>query len=194
MSNVNRPRKGMKACPHCASTDRDSNGQCHCRNVAYRALRGSAKTTAEKARKVYDATLKSAKGDTDKALAAMREEFPSLAAKARKAPADNKPKAEKKTAAQKKAAKAKADKQIADAKDLAREKAATKKAHEDNEAALEADADPLKGKYVLHIEDDFTDPYPYSRKDLAVKNGVKSGEAWRVVLNGKVVAVSDDVL
>lgn len=37
MSNAGRPRTEMKPCPHCGSTDRDSNGQCACRNAAYRA-------------------------------------------------------------------------------------------------------------------------------------------------------------
>jgi hypothetical protein len=179
MSNVGRPRTGLKACPYCKDTTRDSNGQCHCRNVAYRALRGAPKTTAEKARKVYNDALKGNKGDVDKALAAMREEFPSLAAKARKAPADKKPKAEKKTAKQKKAAVAKADKIIEDAKAAVAEKAETK-------------AEPER--YFLHIDDDFTDPKAYARKDAAVKNGVRSGEQWHVVYKGKTVAASDDLL
>ena len=42
MSNAGRPRSGMKPCPFCGSRNRDSNGQCHCRNVLYRAVRGAA--------------------------------------------------------------------------------------------------------------------------------------------------------
>lgn len=182
MSNAGRPRTGLKKCPHCADTTRDSNGQCHCRNVLYRALRGTAKATAEKARRVYNDALKANKGNIDKALTEMREEFPSLAAKTRKAPADKKPKAEKKTPAQKKAAVKKADKIIDEAKQKAAEAA----------KADEPKAEPER--YVLHIEDEWTDPKPYARKDAAIKNGVRSGEAWRVVYKGKVVAVSDDVL
>lgn len=42
MSNVGRPRVGMKPCVHCKSTKRDSNGQCACRNKAYRLARKNA--------------------------------------------------------------------------------------------------------------------------------------------------------
>jgi hypothetical protein len=87
MSNIGRPRTGLKPCPHCKSKDRDSNGQCHCRNVLYRALRGASKATAAKAKAHYDAALSRFKGKVDRALADTREEYPSLAAKVRKAPA-----------------------------------------------------------------------------------------------------------
>lgn len=50
MSNVGRPRTGFKPCPHCGSTDRDSNGQCHCRNLAYRAARKAALAATKKAK------------------------------------------------------------------------------------------------------------------------------------------------
>src|SRR6478609_3554235 len=109
MSNAGRPRTGMKPCPHCASKDRDSNGQCRCRNVAYRSFRGVPAATAQKAKRFYDSALTASKGNVEKALAATREEFPSLA-KA-KAPADRKQKA---TPA--KVAKAKAGKKTAAAK------------------------------------------------------------------------------
>ena len=176
MSNIGRPRTGLKACAYCGSTERDSNGQCHCRNVAYRVLRTAAKTTADKARRVYDAALKTHKGDTDKALAAMREEFPSLAAKARKAPAD------RKAASPKKAAK----------KAAAKKAAPAKKTPEQAGAEDSGKAEPER--YILNIEDDFTDPKPYARKDAAIKNGVRSDEKWNVTYKGKVVAQSDDVL
>jgi hypothetical protein len=39
MSNLGRPRAGLPGCAVCGSTDRDSNGQCHCRNLAYRLTR-----------------------------------------------------------------------------------------------------------------------------------------------------------
>ena len=36
MNNIDRPRTGLPSCKFCGSTDRDSNGQCACRNVLYR--------------------------------------------------------------------------------------------------------------------------------------------------------------
>jgi hypothetical protein len=48
MSNAGRPRTGFKPCQHCGSTDRDSNGQCHCRNVAYREARKAALAKTQK--------------------------------------------------------------------------------------------------------------------------------------------------
>lgn len=36
MSNANRSRTDKKPCQFDGSTERDSNGQCHCRNVLYR--------------------------------------------------------------------------------------------------------------------------------------------------------------
>jgi hypothetical protein len=170
MSNIGRPRTGMKPCPYCGDKNRDSNGQCRCRNAAYRAFRGVAKTTADKARKVYNDALKNNKGDVAKALTTTREEFPSLV-KVRQ-PADRK-------APTKKATKPKKGKDADKAADAIVEKAKEK---------------AKAPRYVLVIKDGFTDPYEYARKDAAVKNGVKSGEEWEVTLNGKVVAQSDDLL
>jgi hypothetical protein len=185
MSNIGRPRTGLKACGYCGSTERDSNGQCHCRNVAYRVLRTAAKTTADKARRVYDSALKSNKGSVEKALASMREEFPSLAAKARKAPADKKAASTKKGSTKKTAA--------AKTHDPAKpEKAGDKGLTPEQAGAQDTKSEPER--YVLNILDDFTDPKPYARKDAAIKNGVRSDAAWNVTYKGKVVAQSDDVL
>lgn len=47
MSNKGRSRTGFKPCQHCGSTDRDSNGQCACRNKAYREkAKNAAKSNA----------------------------------------------------------------------------------------------------------------------------------------------------
>lgn len=158
MSNVGRSRTGHTACQYCKSTERDSNGQCHCRNIAYRALRGN-----DKAKAFYDSALKASKGDIVKALQATREEFPSLV----------KPPADRKASVKKAVKKAEAD--------LAAE---TKDA--------ETKAEPER--YILVVKDDFTDPFPYARKDAAIKNGIRSGDAWEVTYKGKVVAQSDDLI
>jgi hypothetical protein len=162
----------MKACGHCGSTERDSNGQCRCRNTIYRATRGAAKATADKARRFYDSALKASKGDVVKALQGTREEFPSPAP-ARKAPADRKPKAERKTPAQK--------------------KAATKKAEEIIEDARKAVAEKAEPERYLLVVDDFEE-HRLARKDAAIKRGIKSGQPWTVFYKGKVVAASDDLL
>jgi hypothetical protein len=56
MSNIGRPRTGLKACTFCGSTERDSNGQCHCRNIVYRLV---AKAPQQKAKiiKTFNAAL-----------------------------------------------------------------------------------------------------------------------------------------
>jgi hypothetical protein len=194
MSNVNGKRTGLKPCTFCASTNRDSNGQCRCRNTIYRATRGAADATKKKAIKHFDAALKTAKGDPAKALASTREEFPSLAPKR----AAKKAAPAKKTTPAKKAA---AKKAAAPAKKAAAKKAAAPKKGKAADAAADAIVEETKkavapsvGKYVLEIKDGFTDPKGYARKDAAVKNGVRSQEEWTVTLNGKVVAQSDDLL
>ena len=82
MSNINRPRTNLKPCPFDGVTKRDSNGQCHCRNVAYRTISQIVGDEQKaKARKTFDAALK--KGATiDEARAKIA---PAKAAK--KAPA-----------------------------------------------------------------------------------------------------------
>ena len=59
MSNINRPRTGLPKCPHCGDTTRDSNGQCHCRNILYRTLRaiGTDETARTAARSIYNEAL-----------------------------------------------------------------------------------------------------------------------------------------
>jgi hypothetical protein len=195
MSNVNGKRTGLKPCEHCGSKNRDSNGQCRCRNTLYRALKDAPAATKQKATKHFNAALKTAKGDAAKALASTREEFPSLAPK-RKAPADRKSPA-KKTAAKK----ATPAKKTAAKKATPAKKAATPKKGKAADEAADAIVEetrkavaPSVGKYVLEIKDGFTDPKGYARKDAAVKNGVRSNEEWTVTLNGKIVAQSDDLL
>jgi hypothetical protein len=62
MSNTDRPRTNMKPCPFDKSTDRDSNGQCHCRNVLYRLSRViTDPETFEAASKSYNNALKKGK-------------------------------------------------------------------------------------------------------------------------------------
>ena len=56
MSNIDGKRTGLKPCKFDGSTDRDSNGQCHCRNVAYRLV---SKAPQQKAKilKAFNAAL-----------------------------------------------------------------------------------------------------------------------------------------
>jgi hypothetical protein len=134
MSNAGRPRTGLKQCSKCRSTSRDSNGQCHCRNVLYRLKARAAKKDQPKIAALYDDTLASTKGKVDRAVAAVREEFPSLAKprKARKgldAEVSHKGKqVGRRTAAQKKAAVAEAEGVIDAAKAKAAERAAAAEA------------------------------------------------------------------
>jgi hypothetical protein len=185
MSNVNRPRTGLKACTFDGATDRDSNGQCHCRNVGYRLVRKAPqKKTA--ILKAFDGALKDGKSIED-AVAAAQGAVPALAPKPRKAPAKKTPAKGKKTSSTKPPKGQKA-------KDKAAEivKEAVEKVTGTEAVAPAEKADPAR--YVLNILDDFTDPKPYARKDAAIKNGVRSGEVWNVTYKGKVVAQSDDVL
>ena len=171
MSNAGRPRTNLKACPFDGATERDSNGQCHCRNVLYREVRKAPQQKA-KIQKTYDGLLKDGEGVVG-ALAGARAAVPALAAASRK-PAATKAPAKKAT---KKAATSKP------VKEKAEKPAPAAKAEK-----------PAPDRYVLHIEDGFTDPKGYARKDAAVKNGVRSGESWKVMLKGKTVAASDDLL
>jgi hypothetical protein len=196
MSNVNRPRTGMKPCAFDGATDRDSNGQCKCRNVLYRLTQRAATADQPKVKVTYNDVLKGTKGAQDKqiekAVAAVREAFPYLAAKKTAAAKSGKaPKAEKKTAAQKKAAVKKADKIIDEAKQKAAEDAAVKAAKAEADKATEAKVG--KGKYVLVLADGTTSEY--ARKDAAVKAGIRAEQDWQVKApSGKVVAVSDDLI
>jgi len=170
MSNVGRPRTGLKKCTHCGSTKRDSNGQCNCRNTLYRALRGVAKTTAEKAAKHYNVALKNKKGDPQAALAITREAYPALQPK----------RAAKKAAPAKKAV----------AKKTAK-KAASKKAET---VAVTPKKAP---RYTAVLSDGETKTV--ARKDAAINWAVKQAngsQTWQVKVegSGKVVAVSDDLL
>ena len=64
MSNTERPRTKMKPCPYDGDTSRDSNGQCHCRNVLYRLTRTAATPAdAETMTEVFNKTVKK-KGKT----------------------------------------------------------------------------------------------------------------------------------
>src|SRR5690349_18964771 len=85
MSNVGRPRTGLKKCAYCGSTKRDSNGQCSCRNTLYRALRNAPKSIKGKVTTHFNVALKNKKGDPQSALAVTREAYPAIAPKPRKA-------------------------------------------------------------------------------------------------------------
>jgi len=129
MSNVGRPREGLKPCRFCKSTERDTNGQCHCRNVLYRATRLVTKSTADKAKAHYNAVLVAKKGDIEKALADTREEYPSLVKPRAKSKGEKTgdalvKAAQKQTAKQKKAQVDKAEQVIDAAKAKAAERAA----------------------------------------------------------------------
>jgi hypothetical protein len=145
MSNINRPRVNMKPCKFDGATDRDSNGQCHCRNVAYREVR-KAVTQKTKIMKAYDGALLDGASIED-ALAATRAKVPALV-----------------------------------------KKAAPKKAKKAEPKKVEPE------RYTLQVDDDLTEDKQYARKDAAIKNGVRSGEAWKVIYKGKVVAESDDLI
>jgi len=106
MSNKGRPTAGLKPCPHCGSGDRDSNGQCRCRNVLYRLTKGLNPRTGDKARArdLYNETLAKKGGTVEKATAALRAEFPAPARKVREAKKATAKKALSGKAAAKKAA------------------------------------------------------------------------------------------
>lgn len=187
MSNAGRPRTGFKPCPFCASKERASNGQCACRNSLYRLTKAATSDSmAKKVAVLFNGAVKS--GDATKAVARVREEFPSLA---RTKTAPTKKALAKKTEADKRAARVAAKENKKNADVAAKDKAA----HADVtvDALLDGPASKPE-RYVLNILDDFTDPKPYARKDAAVKNGVRSGEDWNVTYKGKVVAASDDLL
>lgn len=186
MSNVNRPRTGLKPCPFDGSTERDSNGQCACRNTLYRLVQRSTTGDAPNVKVTFNDVLQGKKKNTiPDAVEAVRKAFPYLAPQPRKA-AEKKaaaPKAEKKTAAQKKAAVKKAEKIIEEATDKA-----VKKAKADADKAV-----AKSGKYTLVLADETTTEY--ARKDAAVKAGIRAKQEWRVIApSGKVVAVSDDLI
>jgi hypothetical protein len=178
MSNIGRPREGMKPCPHCGSKDRDSNGQCRCRNTLYRLTKPLTKTDAARAKEIFTEVLNRKGGTAEKAQAEVRVAFPTpvRAAKAAK-------KAVAKKTIAKKAAKPPTRVQR-EAEDAA-VKAAKKVADDATEKR-----DPERYLLVL---DDFEE-VKYARKDAAIKNGVRSGQAWKVVYKGKVVAQSDDLI
>ena len=179
MSNANRPRTGLKACPFDGATDRDSNGQCHCRNVLYREVKKAPQQKA-KIQKAYDGMLKDGESIAA-ALEAARTAVPALARPTKKAAVPAK-KASKKTASkQAKKAQAKAEKIIAEEFAKVEEKQAE---------AAKATAD--KPRYLLQV--DGWEETSYARKDAAIKNGVRSGKPWTVVYKGKNVATSDDLL
>jgi hypothetical protein len=175
MSNVGRPRTGLRACPYCGSTERDSNGQCACRNTLYRLRQRASTADQPKVKTTYDDVLKGKGGSIEDAVLAVRQKFDYLAPKKAAAPTKggkgkaSKPEPKKATKAQKKAQVEKAEKVIEDAK---------------------AKAGPAR--YLLDVEGQ--DQKAYARKDAAIKNGVRSGQAWTVTYKGKVVAGSDDLL
>ena len=178
MSNVDRPRTGLKACPFDGATERDSNGQCHCRNVLYREVRKAPQQKA-KIEKTFNGLLKDGEPIVV-ALNGTREAVPALV------------RTTKKAAAAKKAAKPKGEKASTATKPKA--KKATKKAAATAEKAAEPEAEKAtdKARYVLTVAD--WEEKPFARKDAAIKAGVRSGEDWKVVYKGKTVAASDDLL
>lgn len=110
MSNTDGKKEGLRPCPYDNSTNRDSNGQCHCRNVLYRLSQKVNKADRPKVAKVYNDTLEANKDtlkpveNIETALTAVRAKFPALKPKvALKAPA-------KKAAAPKRGPKVIADK------------------------------------------------------------------------------------
>jgi len=189
MSNVGRPREGMKKCVRCNSTKRDSNGQCACRNVLYRALRNVIPAKRAKIVAFYDEALKTNKGNVAKALAATREDFPSIAP-AKKAPAKKTLTKRQQTivnsrkaAIKKAAASEKAQREAEDE--------AVKKARKEADKAI-LNRPEAKNRYVL-TGANVNETSTFARKDAAIKNGIRSGGAWTVTRNGKVVASSEDL-
>jgi cell division septation protein DedD len=76
MSNVGRPRTELKGCPFDGATTRDSNGQCHCRNVLYRERR-KAPQQEKKIEKTFNQALKAGK-TPEEALVILRDAVPAL--------------------------------------------------------------------------------------------------------------------
>jgi hypothetical protein len=184
MSNVGRPRTGLKPCPNCGSTARDTNGQCACRNALYRITRRAATDDVARIKKSFDTAIGNGSGDVEEARAVVAKKFPYLAKKApaKKAPAKKAAKG-KKAAAAKKAAAPKPSKK-------AQAQAPAAPAPKPEPAAPAADP---KARYLLQVEGE-AEPRRYARKDAAVKNGVRSGKAWEVLYKAKVVAASSDLL
>jgi hypothetical protein len=95
MSNVNRPRVEHKPCPFDGATVRDSNGQCHCRNVLYR-LTHKPNLTDRKVKEITKAfnlaivegkSVEEARDLVSPAKAAAAKKAPSAPKKGKKTPA-----------------------------------------------------------------------------------------------------------
>jgi hypothetical protein len=161
MSNIGRPRTGLKACTFCGSTERDSNGQCHCRNIVYRLV---AKAPQQKTKiiKTFNAAL--AEGENIEGAANMTRA---------KVPAVGKVKVPAAKKVAKKAAK----------------KAKKAPAKKSEPTPVPVGPDETKPRYILTV--DGFEETPYARKDAAIKNGVRSGQEWTVTYKGKTVATSE---
>ena len=80
MSTLTVRSVGTKTCPFCRNTARQSNGQCECRNVLYRAVRGKGFTADDiaEATKVYDEEIQGGSTPAD-ARETMRVCVPAVA-------------------------------------------------------------------------------------------------------------------
>jgi hypothetical protein len=173
MSNADRTREAKPACPFDGATVRDSNGQCHCRNVLYREWQKDLSIKDDMTLIFNKALLD---GDSiETALAAVRAEFPHLVRtrKINATPTPAAPPAVVETPAV-----------VEDEK-----KPTTAEIIKDEVAVEKAE----KPRYVLAFVPS-GQTTEYARKDAAIKAGVRSGGEWTVSYKGKKVAQSDELL
>ena len=164
-----------KPCAFDAVVERDSNGQCHCRNVLYREWQKDL-TIKDNISKVYNESLLDG-GTIADALAVVREAFPSLV-KTRRINPKPSPAAPAEVVEDEEDVKAVLEADVVPIADI-----------------MDAVSEELKTKpkYVLVFQPSGQET-EYARKDAAIKNVVRSGGEWAVTYKGKTVAQSDNLL